>query len=236
MLQIRNLGSLSFSILTVLTLASCSSGSGSSSTTPTVVTDTLGTKFSVSCSSSLCTLTVQDPSIKPLSCDSAYGTDAFVALWSRVLTIHVLNVPSSGGSPQVNAAEPGHPVACTTTDDCTPWNATIGNVQFQFACLNGICQDPAKSLTANDAITLCQADLRWPSSCPYVTSLPFANRLAEIAVSCGAGTECAGVPADCWQPTATADAGGSAADSGAAAADSGTGAVDSGVPPADLGG
>jgi len=238
MLRTRNLGALSFivlSVLSVLSLAACSSGSSSSSSTPTVVTDTRGTKFSESCSSSICTYTAQDPSIKPVSCDSAYGSDAFVILWSRVLMIHVLNIPSSGGNPQASAAEPGHPVACTTVDDCTPWNATFSGVQYQFTCQNGICQDPTKALTANDVITLCQADIPWPSSCPYVASSPFANRLAEIAVTCPSSTQCE-VPADCWQPTATVDAGVSAADSGAAAADSGVGAVDSGESAADLGG
>jgi hypothetical protein len=185
-----------------------------------LVTDTLGKQFKVSCSNSLCTLKAQDPGLKPLSCDSAYGTDAFVLLWSRVLTIHVLNVPSSGGPPALNAGEPGHPVACTTTADCATWDATVAEVPYQFTCLNGICQDPIQALTANDVVTLCQADIAWPFACPYVASLPFANRLAEIATSCIPNAKCS-VPADCWQVTATADAGANAVDSSAAAAPDG---------------
>jgi hypothetical protein len=206
---------LAFLPFTLLTLATCSTGPDSSIPTATIVTDTLGTKFSASCSSSICALTVQDPSIKPLSCDAAYGTDTFVMLWSRVLTIHVMNIPSSGPA-QLSVAEPGHPVACTTTDaDCSLWNATVGQISYQFTCLNGICQDRDKSITQSDAITLCQADILWPSACPYITSLPFASRLAEIGASCGSGTQCAGVPADCWQPTASAAGGIPAVDSGA---------------------
>jgi len=222
MLRTTNL-SLPSSILCILcALTACTnspSPSSGSSTPPPVVTDTLGKQFIASCSSSLCTLTAQDPSLKPLSCDSvsaAYGTDAFVLLWSRVLTIHVMNVSSSGGAPELTAGEPGHPVACTTADDCATWDTTVGSTQFQFTCLNGICQDPAQALTANDVITLCQADIAWPFACPYVASLPFANRLAEIAVSCIPNAKCS-VPADCWQATATADAGASAVDGSSAA-------------------
>ena len=210
-----------------ITLIACAGSSPTVSTPVPTVTDTRGTEFAVSCSSSMCTLTVQDPSIKPLSCDSAYGTDAFAMLWSRVLSIHVLNVPSAGGPSQISAAEPGHPVACTATSECSRWDATIGTIAYQFVCQNGICQDPSKELTTNDVITLCQADIRWPSSCPYITSQPFADRLAAIARSCDASGQCANVPSSCWQPTepgqpvSTVDGGAGAVDSGAAAVDGG---------------
>jgi hypothetical protein len=211
----------------LLTLTACASNSSTTSPPTPTVTDTRGTQFSVSCSGSMCTLTVQDPAIAPMSCDSAYGTDTFVILWSRVLTIHVLNVPTSGGTPQVSAAEPGHPVKCAATSDCSAWDATLGSITYQFVCQNGICQDPSKVLTTNDVITLCQADLRWPSTCPYITSQPFADRLAEIGQVCDSSGQCASVPADCWQPTdlgqttSTVDGGAGVVDSGASAQDSG---------------
>jgi len=223
MLRTTTVGILSSLLVIVSVSVSACSGNSPAATTPApTVTDTLGTQFAASCSSSMCTLAVQDPSIKPLSCDSAYGSDAFVMLWSRVLTIHVLNVPSAGGSPQVNVAEPGHPVSCTASDQCTPWDATIGNIKYQFVCQNGICQDPNKVLTTSDVITLCQANILWPSTCPYITSQPFAKRLAEIAQGCDANSgQCVSVPADCWQPTPTVDGGIAALDSGAASVDSG---------------
>ena len=216
--------------LSLILLSSCANTSSSSDTPTVTVTDTLGTQFSASCSSSMCTLTVQDPSIQPLSCDAAYGADTFVMLWSRVLTIHVLNIPASGGPAQVSAAEPGHPVACAVDADCTPWNATIGVFKYQFSCQNGICQDPSKVLTTSDVITLCQADIRWPSVCPYITSQPFASRLVEIGALCDAiSGQCASVPADCWQAIPAVDGGIGAVDRGVGAVDSGVGGLDSGI-------
>jgi hypothetical protein len=142
----------------------------------------------------------------------------------------VLNIPTAGGPAQVNVGEPGHPVACTTNDQCSPWDATIGSIKYQFVCQNGICQDPNKVLTTSDVVTLCQANILWPSTCPYITSQPFANRLAEIAQGCDAlSGQCVSVPADCWQPTPTVDGGAAAVDSGAAGIDSGAIGVDSGL-------
>jgi hypothetical protein len=181
----------------------CSSSSSGGSSSPATVTDTLGYVFDANCSGGICTLTPEDPRITPLACDSVQSGDTFVMLWSRILTIHVLIL--SSGPIQVNAAEPGHPVACTGDADCTPWDATLGTTTYQYTCSNGICQDTDKSLSPEDVITLCQADIPWPTSCPYVATEPFASRLAEVAETCSAIASCH-VPADCRQAIPTVPA------------------------------
>ncbi len=234
--------------------AGCSSNSTASGTTgATTVTDTLGNKFSIACAGSLCSLSPTDrTNVMPFSCDSAYGTDTFILLLGQILTIHVVNVPSSGPV-QISAAEPGRPVACTTDANCPSPTQTAGVALPIYSCVAGLCQAtevctggtlcaaPA-GLTTNDVITLCQADIPWPKQCPYIVSQPFANRLNEVAASCGANTYCSKVPADCRQPTAALDAGVAAldagvasADAGAAGVDAGTGAVDGGAGAVDAG-
>lgn len=208
---------LQFLSSTLLVLAACSSTPASSNNPTTVVTDTLGVQFSVSCSGLYCSLTSNDPNVVPTSCDGAIGTDTFALVWARILTVHVLNVPTSG-TLQVNAAEPGHPVVCASDTDCySPGFVSAGNgatyacqsglCQATQMCSGGVCQTPP-ALTTNDVITLCQADIPWPKSCPYITSPLFANRLVEVAASCGANTYCASVPGDCRQPAAAAAADG----------------------------
>jgi hypothetical protein len=180
----------------------CSSGSSSVGSPVDTVTDTLGYVFNVNCSGGICALTPQDPKVKPLACDGVLSGDTFVILWSRILTIHVL-VLSSSSSIQVSAAEPSHPVACTSDADCTPWNVTLGSTSYQYTCLNGICQDSALTLGPEDVITLCQADIPWPSACPYVATEPFASRLVKVAATCppGSSGKSCSVPADCRQVT-----------------------------------
>ena len=97
----RNTRLSALSILFSL-VAACAGSSSSSGTSPAVVTDTLGVQFSVSCSGLYCSLTSNDPNVVPTSCDGANGTDTFVLVWARILTVHVLNVPTSG-TIQVNA-------------------------------------------------------------------------------------------------------------------------------------
>ena len=181
----------------LLTLG-CSSGSSSSTPGSLVVTDTLGNVFTASCSSSLCALTPNDPTLMPYSCSVGYGTDAFAILWSRILIIHAMNVVS-GSAVEFNAAEPSRPVACTADVDCTPWNAT----SYNYTCVNNICQAVSVSLSTNDVIALCQANIPWPTGCPYITSSPFASRMAEVGEVCGLSKTCSTVPADCKQPAAT---------------------------------
>ena len=181
----------------LLTLG-CSSGSSSSTPSSPVVTDTLGNAFAVSCSTSLCALTPKDPTLTPYSCSIGSGTDAFVILWSRILMIHTMNVVS-GSAVEFSSAEPTRPVACTADTDCSPWNAT----NYNYTCVNGICQAVSVSLTTSDVIALCQADIPWPSACPYLTSNPFASRMVEVGAVCGVSKTCSVVPADCKQPTAT---------------------------------
>jgi hypothetical protein len=189
------------SALTILLASAlgCSSSSSSGSPQVPTVTDTLGHVFDVNCSGGICTLTPEDPIVKPLACDSVASGDTFVVLWSRILTIHTL-ILSSSGPIELNAAEPGKPLACTSDANCTPWNATLGTTNYQYTCTNGICQDPAISLSPEDVITLCQADIPWPSACPYVATEPFASRLVEVAATCGSAAVCS-VPADCLQVT-----------------------------------
>lgn len=181
----------------------CSSSSSSPDPGSLVVTDTLGNAFTASCSSSLCALTPKDPNLTPNSCSVGYGGDAFVILWSRILMIHTMNVVS-GSAVEFNSAEPSRPVACTADADCSPWNATRSGADYKYTCANGICQAVSLSLSTNDVITLCQADIPWPAGCPYITSSPFAARMAEVGVACGLNKTCSTVPADCKQPLAAA--------------------------------
>ncbi len=203
----RPFAPFALTILLVSAVACSSSSSSGGSSPPAAVTDTLGYVFDANCSGGICTLTPEDPRIVPLACDSVQSGDTFVMLWSRILTIHVLIL--STGPIEVNAAEPGHPVACTGDADCMPWDATLGTTTYQYTCSNGICQDTAKSLSPEDVITLCQADIPWPTSCPYVATEPFASRLVEVAATCGTIASCL-VPADCRQaiPAAPAPDGG----------------------------
>ena len=184
----------------VLSVALFALGCSSNPSSPTpgslVVTDTLGNAFTASCTSSLCVLTPKDPTLIPYSCSVGYGSDAFVILWSRVLMIHAMNIVS-GSAVEFNAAEPARPVACTADADCTPWNAP----NYTYTCVNNICQAVSVSLSTNDVIALCQADIPWPAGCPYITSKPFASRMAEVGAACELGkTTCSTVPADCKQP------------------------------------
>jgi hypothetical protein len=194
-------------ILLASALACSSSSAPDGGSQPSTVTDTLGHVFDVNCSGGICTLTPEDPRVKPLACDSVVSGDTFVILWSRILTIHVL-ILSSSGPIELNAAEPGHPVACISDAECTPWNATLGTTNYQYTCSNGICQDqdPNISLSPEDVITLCQADIPWPSSCPYIATEPFASRLVEVAAICSSIDRCS-VPADCHQLTPSPDGG-----------------------------
>ena len=224
------LGSLA--IVLVLVQTACST---SSSTTgvPTVVTDTLGKQFSVSCSTSYCTLTAQDPNVTPLSCEIGYGTDTFILIPGNILTIMALQVTQSGEVP-LNAADPAHPVACASDADCLSpsFTVTVGNSSMPFSCLNGICQLPGQTLLTTDVIALCQADIDWPKTCPYISNPKFAARMDEVAALCGSNTSCATVPADCRQPTAapldggTLDAGGATPDAGEATPDAGGATLD----------
>lgn len=184
--------------LGALSALACSNSSSSTTPTPVTVTDTTGHHFSVSCSSSLCLLSPMESAFRAVSCSVGYGSPAFVILWSRVLTVHAMNV-SSGAAVEFSAAEPARPVACTSDAECTPWNATISSYQYVYACRNGICEAPAQTLTTNDVIALCQADIRWPLQCPYITSQPFASRMVEVAASCPPGGDSCTVPPDCKQ-------------------------------------
>lgn len=187
-----------FALLLSVSVA-CAGNDSTASAPNGVVTDTLGVRFDVDCSSGMCRLTPQDSQVTPLSCDwGGYGTDAFTFLLSRLLIVHVIAVPPVGPL-QASAAEPGHPVACTVDADCLPSGLGTSSGVLALSCRNGLCQDTSKPLSTNDIIALCQADIPWPKSCPYLTTLPFAARLAEIAATCGASTYCDEVPADCRQ-------------------------------------
>jgi hypothetical protein len=218
---------ISVCILLVSLLAftgACSSDSSSGSSGGTV-TDTLGKVFSVSCSSThFCTLAPQDPDLKPLSCNSNnYATDMFALVWgTQILTAHVVTVPASG-SVSLNVAEPAHPIACLTDADCLPSVFASG-----YTCQNGLCQYISASvpmLTA-DVVALCQADIPWPLSCPYLTDPVFASRMVEVASLCGSTRECSKIPANCRQPTAAAPGFDASPEPSPASIDAGASAVD----------
>lgn len=212
---------LLFALLVPLSLlhTACSSDSSSNGSSNTLVADTLGNVYSVSCSS-LCVLTPKDTSLKAVSCDSGDGVDTFVLTGSQILAVRALLI-SSYGTTSLGAAEPARPLACTSDADCVP------GLSLPYTCQNGLCQSVTATspLTTIDVVALCQADLPWPKDCPYATNPEFAGRMAEVAATCGSKTNCSNVPADCRQPvpvTPTLDAGapqGPAIDSGV---DSGT--------------
>jgi hypothetical protein len=212
MLRIKNFGSLSF---IAFTLAACSSSSTSSNTSTAVVTDTLGWKFNVNCGSGLCTLAPTDTNLVPKTCESGNGTETFVLVPDTLLAIYAAVVPSSG-QVQLSGAEPSRPVACVTDADCLPSGTVMPGATY--ACTNNLCvcanataacaSSDGNPLTY-DVLTLCQADIPWPSLCPYIASQPYASRIAEVATLCGSRSTCATVPADCRQltPAPAVDAG-----------------------------
>jgi hypothetical protein len=183
-------------------LFACANSDSPSSNSKGVVTDTMGQPFDVNCSSTLCTLTPRDPGLKPNSCSVGGGTDTFALIWGRILAVQVLKISTSGEF-QLNAAEPGHPVICTTDANClSPGISLIGGTAV-FTCLNGLCQNLDISLMTNDVLTLCQADIQWPevNECPYITLPKFAERIAQVAETCGSALYCSAIPASCRQLT-----------------------------------
>jgi len=195
-------------LLLALPLACASSPTSSGGTEP-VVTDTLGLSFGLSCSTGPCTLTAKNTSVAPLSCTAGAGTEAFVLSPNPLLSIYALRVPSSG-EVQLNAAAPSHPVACATDADCLAPGISMGALTVSYTCQDGLCllQESCVSgictpwdgvLLTYDVLTLCQADLAWPTACPYITSQPFAGRIAAVADVCGANPTCATVPPACRQ-------------------------------------
>lgn len=213
MSRIKNLVALSFMVF-MLTPPACSSSPSSSGGTATVVTDTLGWRYNVNCSSGLCVLTCTDPDIVAKSCTSGSGADAFLLVVDPLLSIYAVLVQTSG-QVELSAANPSRPVACATDADCqVPGIIATGT----YACTNQLCQcasaacatPDGKSLANGgmpltyDVLTLCQADIAWPTQCPYIASQPFASRISEVATACGSKDTCATVPADCRQLTAAA--------------------------------
>lgn len=197
--------------LSLSLFCSCLSSPSSSPVTLGVVKDTLGKQFTVSCSTYFCELVPTDPTMNyraqggPVTCTSSGGTDTFTLLAGRILTVHLMNYIAPG-TLIFNPADPAHPVACAGDADCTPGNMATSIRSCSYACVNGICQDLGVDLQEQDIVTLCQADIPWPTTCPYVASQPFASRLAAIAALCEGLTNCQRIPADCWQVVAPADA------------------------------
>jgi hypothetical protein len=188
----------------------CASNSASTGDTATVVvTDTLGLRFGLDCSSGLCLLTPENSSIAPISCAGSAGTDVFLLAWEPLLSIYAMHISSSGDL-QLDATTPSHPVACATDVDCLAPGVTIGAVTNSYTCQHGLCllQQSCSGgvctpwdgvLLIYDVLTLCQADLRWPTACPYITSQPFADRVAAVANACGPSPTCATIPPACRQ-------------------------------------
>jgi hypothetical protein len=213
MSRITKLSFTSLNIFTLLALVACSSSSTPPNTTATVVTDTLGWKYDVGCSGGLCILSPRG-TLQPKTCESGGGTESFILVPEPLLSIYAAIVPASG-IVQLSAAEPSRPVACVSDADCLPDGMVATGASY--ACTNGLCQcsnslcaskGPGGNPLVYDILTLCQADLQWPDSCPYITSPRYANRIAEVGALCGAAEYCAFVPADCRQLTPPADGGG----------------------------
>jgi hypothetical protein len=211
MSRITKLGFLS---CIVVMLAACSSGSSAPNGTAMVVTDTKGWKYDVYCSGGLCTLAPLDSHLVPTTCESGTGTETFILVPFSLLSIYAAVVPTSGPV-QFSAAEPSRPVACGSDADCLPAETVMAGASY--ACTNGLCQCSSQTCTTTDGnpttyevLTLCQADLAWPTACPYITTQPYASRISEIATICGSTDTCTAVPADCRQltPPASADGGG----------------------------
>ena len=213
--------SRALAFLLALPVACAGSSSSSSGTVQGAVTDTLGLKFDLNCGSGPCVLTPQNSSIVARSCGYGSGTDVFLLVADPLLSVYALHVPTSG-EVELNAADPAHPVACVSDAEC-PTNLGSGGVTNNYTCQNRLCllKETCQAGTCTpwdgvlltyDVLALCQADLAWPISCPYITSQPFADRIAEVGDVCGSNTTCAKIPADCRQLSAVApiDGGGQA--------------------------
>jgi hypothetical protein len=211
-------------------LAACTSNPSTGTTTQAVVTDTLGLRFNVDCSSGVCVLVPQNSAITPWACGSSGGSDVFVLVFDPLLAIYAMHVPASG-SLDLNAADPSHPVGCATDADCLAPGITIGTVTNSYTCQSGVCLLKEScynggckpwdgQLLTYDVLTLCQADLPWPTSCPAITSQPYASRVAAVADACGPHPTCTTVPAVCRPATTPIDGGqaGNAIDGGNGAA------------------
>ena len=200
MLRITNLRLLSSIFCSLCALAACSSSpSSSSSSTTLVVTDTLGWKFDVNCGSGICALTPQDTDLLPKTCEAGNGSETFILVPDPLLSIYAAIVPSTG-QVQLSAAEPSRPVACITDLDCLPPGMIMPGATY--ACTNGLCLCASSSTCASkdgdlltyDVLTLCQADIDWPTRCPYITSQPYASRISEVATLCRSKDTCATIP------------------------------------------
>jgi hypothetical protein len=188
----------------------CSSSDSSTSTATAVVTDTLGYKFNVFCDTGLCGLSPLDSDLVAKSCGSSTGTDYFILVPDPLLVIYAVN-QSPSGLIAISPAEPSHPVACASDADCMPSGMPSAYGNLTYVCRYGLCQcTSAKCATADgypltyDVLTLCQADIPWPTACPYITSELFAKRIGEVAAACGTRDTCATVPASCRQLTGPA--------------------------------
>jgi hypothetical protein len=222
MLRIKNLGSLSFLSFFALTLAACSSSSTSSDTSTTVVTDTLGWKFDVNCSSGLCALTptAHQPSSPRRARPAAVVETFHPGSGSLARDLRCDRSRPSGQMCSSAAPNPLSPVACVTDADClaVPARSHARRRPMRARTTCAFCADASSKCASNgqngnpltyDVLTLCQADIPWPSLCPYIASQPYASRIAEVATLCGSKATCATVPADCRQltPAPAADGG-----------------------------
>ncbi len=181
--------------------------STSSDSSDPVFTDSVNVKYTLSCSGSICVANPLDSSIEPLTCQlQDDGQDVFALVRAHVAAVAAVHI-SPLGDLVVSDAYPSRPLVCTSDAECPNSTNTGGAIPTTFTCLNGLCQYPAREVATDDVIALCQADIPWPTSCPYITTDPFASRLAAIARTCRAGANCTTVPPECRQLTAPPDAG-----------------------------
>lgn len=156
--------------LLVLGLLGCDDKRG-----PSVLTDTEGRRFAMSCEESDCSYTRS--SGKPVSIEK---TGIELQLSGRV--VGICDVAPTG------AAAPGdcRALVCKTDRDCPPMHGLDAG-----HCVNDLCTSPDKALGAEDAVLLCLAGTGLGLNAP--------KQVERYALAMNCGQPCV-VPAPCRQP------------------------------------
>jgi hypothetical protein len=183
------------------TSACAGDGSSSSSANKLTIQDSVGVQFSLDCSSGVCVATPANAGVSAHSCQIGGGYDIFVLLQSQILSVGAVRVTASGDL-VFNEGSPARPLVCTSNAGCPNAVSTNSALSHPYTCLNGLCQDIAGDLTfgTDDVVSLCQADLPWPTGCPYILSKDYADRLAAISQNCVPGVNCTTIPPVCRRP------------------------------------
>jgi len=142
---------------------------------PSVLTDTEGRRFSMSCEESDCSYARS--SGKPVSSEKS-GIE--LQLSGRV--VGICDVGPTG------AADPGdcRALVCKTDRECPPMHGLEAG-----HCINDLCTSPDKALAAEDAVLLCLAGTGLGLNAP--------KQVERYALAMNCGQPCV-VPAPCRQP------------------------------------